>query len=91
MQTQSRYQLRYAAGAYWLLDMEQPGMPYKKPMMLNECGAYIWQQMDRAETLSSIAAKLHERYEVPEDVACGDVEQFMLQLQAHGVLLELEK
>ena len=34
-----RYQLRQAAGAYWLLDMEQ-GEQYKKPFMLNECGAY---------------------------------------------------
>ena len=36
-----RYQLRHAAGAYWLLDMEQ-GEQYKKPFMLNECGAYIY-------------------------------------------------
>lgn len=36
-----RYQLRQAAGAYWLLDMEQ-GEQYKKPFMLNECGAYIY-------------------------------------------------
>ena len=35
------YQLRYAAGIYWLLDMSQPGYPYRKPLPLNEMGAAI--------------------------------------------------
>ena len=40
LQKQSeRYQIRQAAGMYWLLDMEQPGIPYTQPLLLNETGA----------------------------------------------------
>ena len=41
------YQLRYAAGIYWLLDMSQPGYPYRKPLPLNEMGASIWRMMEK--------------------------------------------
>ena len=30
----NRYQLRCAAGKYWLLDMEQDGETYRPPLML---------------------------------------------------------
>lgn len=40
----NKYQLRCAAGKYWLLDMEQDGEPYRPPLMLNESGAYIFRQ-----------------------------------------------
>ena len=43
LQKQSeRYQIRQAAGMYWLLDMEQPGIPYRQPVLLNETGAAFW-------------------------------------------------
>ncbi len=31
------YQLRHAAGRYWLLDMQQEGLTYRKPIKLNRC------------------------------------------------------
>lgn len=37
----NRYQLRCAAGKYWLLDMEQDGETYRPPLMLNERGLYL--------------------------------------------------
>ena len=56
-----RYQLRQAAGAYWLLDMEQ-GEQYKKPFMLNECGAYIYRAyisgMSEDEIMQAFATKI---------------------------------
>ena len=43
LQKQSeRYQIRQAAGMYWLLDMEQSGIPYRQPVLLNETGAAFW-------------------------------------------------
>lgn len=55
-----KVQLRQAAGAYWLLDMEQ-GEQYKKPFMLNECGAYIYRAyisgMSEDEIMQAFAKK----------------------------------
>ena len=47
----SAYQLRYAAGQYWLLDMEQEGSPYKHPKNLNCVGAEIWKRMESGQQM----------------------------------------
>ena len=44
-----RYQIRHAAGQYWLLDMHQEVEDYKAPIVMNETGALIlqsfWEQI----------------------------------------------
>lgn len=42
------YELRKAAGLYWLLDLRQDGEHYKPPLAMNEmdwrlCGQHIWE------------------------------------------------
>lgn len=77
---QGRYQLRKAAGRYWLLDMEQPGSPYKPPVVINECGAFIWQCCEKGLSGESIAGLLSDEYGIPEEEALQDVLQFLNQL-----------
>lgn len=36
------YELRKAAGLYWLLDLRQDGEHYKPPLAMNEMGAEIF-------------------------------------------------
>ncbi len=82
----SRYQMRYAAGIYWLLDMSQPGYPYKKPAPLNEQGARIWEMTGRGMDIGEISKKLGEWYEVSPDEIRGDVREFYEQLKQQGIL-----
>lgn len=77
---QGRYQLRKAAGRYWFLDMEQPGSPYKPPVVINECGAFIWQCCEKGLSGESIAGLLSDEYGIPEEEALQDVLQFLNQL-----------
>ena len=58
----NKYQLRCAAGKYWLLDMEQDGEPYRPPLMLNESGAYIFRQYTAGNTADKIAEELATMY-----------------------------
>ena len=55
MGTDRHYQLRHAAGRYWLLDMQQEGLDYRKPVVLNECAAFIWKRNDQGEPQEQIA------------------------------------
>ena len=59
-QRAGRYQLRHAAGLYWLIDMEQSGEKYISPVPLNESGAMLWRMLysgaSRAEICESFAA-----------------------------------
>ena len=78
-----RYQLRYAAGLYWLLDTEQPGVPYKKPLSMNGVGADIYRMMTKGMNREQIAEALCEEYQMPKSVILQDVEQFQAQLEEY--------
>ena len=80
-----RYQLRYAAGLYWLLDMEQPGVPYKKPLSMNEIGADIFRMMAKGLDREQIVEVLCREYQMPRSVIQADVEQFQIRLVEFGI------
>lgn len=88
MEEKNRYQLRYAAGVYWLLDMEQTGRAYRKPIVMNECGAYIWENYSQQAEEDRIADLLHERYGISREEAAADVNQFIGELKEQGVSCE---
>lgn len=80
-----RYQLRYAAGTYWLLDTWQEGVPYRKPLTMNEVGADIWQMMEQSCSREQIVDALCREYQVNREVIEQDVERFMAQLEEYGI------
>lgn len=81
----SSYQLRYAAGLYWLLDMEQSGVPYHRPLALNEVGADIWKLLAQGEEEEKIAEKLSAEYQVSPEAIREDIAQFRQQLEQAGI------
>lgn len=82
------YTLRYAAGQYWLLDISQPGVPYKSPMCLNEVGAEIWRFLADGCTVEHIVAELSREYDVVPEEIKTDILQFINQLKTYGVKIE---
>lgn len=80
-----RYQLRYAAGKYWLLDTEQEGVPYKRPLAMNEVGARIWEMTARGFDREQIVESLCAEYQAERELVEPDVEQFLKQLADYGV------
>lgn len=83
-----RYQLRYAAGSYWLLDMQQEQFAYQKPAAFNECGADIFSLCAEGKTVPQIAEWLHLKYGIGRSEAAGDVETFMEQLKEYGIRVQ---
>lgn len=84
-QTVGRYQLRYAAGLYWLIDMEQSGDPYISPIPLNDSGAKLWRMIDSGTSPAEIYEQLCAEYGISIEQARSDVHDFMEQLQAMHV------
>lgn len=80
-----RYQLRYAAGLYWLLDMEQSGLEYKKPFCMNETGAEIWKGLSSGESVEAIAERLGAGNTVSREEITNDVLEYRKQLIALGI------
>lgn len=85
--TQQEYQLRHAAGLYWLIDTEQPGIPYKKPIPMNDVGAEIWKLLAQGMIQEQIADILSKQYSISKAEAVQDMEQFIKQLEDQGVKL----
>lgn len=81
-----KYQLRSAAGAYWLLQMDQSGKENIKPILMNECGAYIWKLHQKGNREKEIIEKLCEKYEIAYEEASGDVLGFLEELRLQGIL-----
>ena len=54
-ENKKKYQLRKAAGIYWLMDMEQEGIPYRKPIPVNDTGADIWTLHEAGKSKDEIA------------------------------------
>lgn len=80
-----RYQIRYAAGIYWLLDMEQQGYPYEKPLPLNEMGAQIWEMMQKGLCLDEISKVLGKEYGISDEEIREDIRVFCGQLRERGI------
>lgn len=57
---------------------------------LNPVGSFLWQQMDGLHSLRDIIDILCHEYDVSEEVALADLEEFVAQLQSQG-LLTLQK
>ena len=86
MEADRRYQLRHAAGRYWLLDMQQDGLVYHKPIELNECAAFIWEAYTSGQTQDQIASELQKNYGIPMEPARKDAEQFVIRLREQGLV-----
>lgn len=80
-----RYQLRYAAGQYWLLDTWQEGVPYRRPLTMNEVGADIWHMMEQGCSREQIVDALSREYQTSRDVVEQDLDQFRAQLAEFGI------
>ena len=85
MGTDRHYQLRHAAGRYWLLDMQQEGLDYRKPVVLNECAAFIWKRNDQGEPQEQIAQELQKTYGISMEQAREDTQQFIQSLKEQGL------
>lgn len=78
------YQLRYAAGTYWLLNTEQRGTAYVRPLALNASGAYIWRMLCDGFDKTAIVDRLCAEYGLAREAALKDVEEFSEQLRQYG-------
>ena len=78
------YQVRKAAGLYWILKMDQVGQAYVEPLPVNQVGADIFGLLQEGNTSQEIAKELSLKYGAPEDVIEEDVLAFLEQLKERG-------
>lgn len=82
-----RYQLRHAAGIYWILDMWQSGKTPVRPIPLNECGAFLFRLLQEGASKEQMTSAFCEEYGLQEANAQEDVLAFCEQMRAAGIIL----
>ncbi len=81
-----KYTLRYAAGIYWLIEIDQRKPNYVQPLPMNETGALIWKWMKAGYTPKDITKMLHNQYKITCEEANKDVRGFLEQLSIMGII-----
>jgi hypothetical protein len=71
------YRLRHAAGRYWIINLDQPGKEYRKPIVTNETGAYLWTCWQSGATQEEMITALCQRYHIKDTDAQDDVKTFL--------------
>ena len=56
-----RYQLRYAAGTYWLSDTNPEGSVIPRPLELNETATEIWKMLEDEKNTEEMAEFFFKR------------------------------
>ena len=87
MKRSADFLLRDVAGTMVIVPVgaavgEFPGM-----MTVNETGAFLWERLEKEQTVQTLAAALLENYEVGEEIARADVEAFLEKLKPTGAIL----
>ena len=85
-----RWQLRHAAGSYWLLDMKQGPGDRKSPLSLNQAGAEIWNLIQQGMKEEAVADEMCCRYQIDRESAMDDVRGFLAGLEAQGIIIEVQ-
>ncbi len=83
-----RWQLRHAAGSYWLLDMEQEHAGQRPPLSLNQAGAELWRLFRKGAESGEAADMLCRLYQIDRESAQEDVGEFLAALQKQGIVIE---
>jgi len=82
---ESKYVLRRAAGLYWLIDTGQAGVPYKKPLPMNEAGARIFVLREKGMEYEEIADSISLEYNVDKEAVLKDITEFERQLREYEI------
>ena len=84
----SEYQLRYAAGKYFLIHMKQKGVPYERPLQLNAMAAEFLELLWENKTEEQMADILAKKYKIAEAEIREDVRVFCQQLNTLGIRIK---
>ena len=90
LQARSGYVLREIAGEYLLIPVELADGSQSQMAVLNEIGAFLWELLQEARTVDTMAKAITEEYEVSPEEAEADICEFLDHLAHHQLLTKTE-
>lgn len=88
MKVKKDFVLREVAGSRVAVPVGRASVDFNGMLSLNESGALLWRTLERGADRDALVAALTAAYEVGEDEAARDVEEFLATLRSVGCLDE---
>ena len=86
MEIKKQVILRSVAGEYMLIPVGETVFQYNGIFMLTESGKFLWEHIVKGAEKEQLTALLVAEYELENDTASADVEEFLEMLRAFEII-----
>lgn len=87
----SGYVLREWDGEYLLIPVKLTEGNKPQMAILNSCGGFLWQALQKSRSFEELLALVVNEYEVTNEQAQTDISEFLDMLNGYGLLISSEK
>lgn len=88
MKIEESFILREIAGDYVIVPTGKAAMRFNGLITINETGAYLWKQLSEERTIEELTKSICQEYDVDEERARRDTEEFVELLRKYEILEE---
>jgi hypothetical protein len=78
--------LREIAGSWIIVPVAEMVVEFNGLMNLNESGAYLWNKLVEGAEVDELVSGLLSEYDIDEETAKADIQEFVGQLKEKGLL-----
>lgn len=78
--------LREISGPWVVVPVGEMVVEFNGLMALSESGALLWKKLEAGADFDQLLAAIISEYDVPEDAARSDIEEFLSQLADKGII-----
>lgn len=86
MKIKNGYLLRQVAGANIVVPVGEKSIDFSGVITLNDVGAFLWKKLEADLTKEELLAKLLAEYDVEENIAKADIDEFIARLEGAGLI-----
>lgn len=91
MKIDKNFVLREIAGEYIIIPTGRTALEFNGLITVNEVGMELWKMLQEDVTFDDLLNGILEEYDVDENVAREDIQEFLDRLVKGGILTEDEK
>lgn len=86
MKVEKEFVLREIAGDYIIIPTGKTVLEFNGLITVNEVGVSLWNMLQKDVTFDELVAGILSEYDVEEDIAREDIQEFLHQLVTGGIL-----
>ena len=88
MKRNTNFILREIAGENILVATGEVAQIFNGMITLNEVASFIWKNIDECKTVDKLIASILEKFDIDEETAKRDVQNFTTELITMGMVIE---